>query len=195
MTAAHPKSDASSATTQDGKIPAYLSSRSSGVFIDLGKFSLVGGFDVFVNHMFSGDSRFFELDYDVFQKLLYDPDWLEATKKKSNEIRIAAGIVRFPSQRRALYRAVKLLEGGKQAEYLFEPVMLEEVFEEPAHEPTIEGNVVPIERQKNKNRQMPAKLDFDEFVADMWGKGVKYGIDADSVRKTLAKDTAYSGPR
>nr|WP_260115498.1 FapA family protein [Pseudoduganella ginsengisoli] len=30
--------------------------------------------------------------------------------------------------------------------------------------------------------ETPVKLDFDEFVADMWGKGVRYGIDEAAVR-------------
>lgn len=170
-------------------IPGYVSNRPEGVFINLPNLYSSGGFDIFVNRMFTGESRFSKLDYDAFLKLLYDESWLAAMQSKCVEIKIAAGIVRFLPQRRALYKSAKILEGGKRAEYVFEPVSIEVAYEEPVYGEPGEDGVAPIIRQESKTRQEPAKLDFDEFVADMWSKEVKYGIDADTVRKVIADGT------
>ncbi|MDD5300604.1 MAG: FapA family protein [Gallionella sp.] len=181
--------DLTNDTTDNLVIPGYVSNRPEGVFINLPNLYSTGGFDIFVNRMFTGESRFSGLDYDAFLKLLYDESWLAAMQSKCVEIKIAAGIVRFSPQRRALYRPAKILEGGKRAEYVFEPVSIEVAYEEPVYGEPGEDGVAPIIRQESKTRQEPAKLDFDEFVADMWSKEVRYGIDADAVRKVIADGT------
>lgn len=182
--------DLTSDTTDDPQesliTPGYVSNRPEGVFINLPNLYSVGGFDIFINRMFTGESRFLRLDYDAFLKLLYDAEWLAAMQSKCVEIKIADGIVRFLSERRALYKSVKLLDGEKYAEYVFEPVTIEVTYEEPVYGEPGEDGVAPILRQETKTRQDPAKLDFDEFVADMWTKEVKYGIDAEAVRKAIA---------
>lgn len=168
-------------------LPGFVSLKPEGVIVDLRALTLVtGGFELFVDRLFTGGMRFSGLDYGAFLKLLYDADWLAAMQGKCAEAKIASEIVRFPPQRQALYRAVKLLEGGNRAEYVFEPASIEETYEEPVYgepgedgEPTITGYV-------SKTRQVPTSLDFDEFVADMWLKGVKFGIDADAVRQAIA---------
>lgn len=170
-------------------IPGYVLNRTEGVFINLPNLYLAGGFVIFVNRMFTGESRFLGLDYDAFLKLLYDESWLAAMQSKCVEIKIAAGIVRFLQQRRTLYKSAKILEGGKRAEYVFEPVSIEVNYEEPVYGEPGEDGVAPIIRQESKTRQEPAKLDFDEFVADMWTKEVKYGIDVDAVRKAITDGT------
>jgi hypothetical protein len=80
-------------------------------------------------------------------------------------VRIAADILPFDPARRELYRSVKI--GGGRAEYYFEPVWLPD-----AADPEGPG--------------MPARLDVDEFVADMWVKGIRFGIDIDAVRAAIA---------
>jgi hypothetical protein len=80
-------------------------------------------------------------------------------------VRLAAGIRPFDPARQALYRAVKIANG--RAEYYFEPVWLPD----PA-DPEGPGQ--------------PAQLDVDEFIADMWLKGIRCGIDVDAVRAAIA---------
>ncbi|MDD2916019.1 MAG: FapA family protein [Gallionella sp.] len=170
-------------------IPGYVSNRPDGVFINLPELYSSGGFDVFINRMFAGESRFSGLDYDAFLKLIYDPEWLKSIQSKCVEIRIASEIVRFLPQRRAIYRPVKILEGGKRAEYVFEAISIEVPYKEPQYgEPDADG-VAPVIGELTKTRQETAKLDFDEFVVDMWLKEVKYGIDAEAVRKIIADGT------
>ncbi|OGS98377.1 MAG: hypothetical protein A3H99_09520 [Gallionellales bacterium RIFCSPLOWO2_02_FULL_59_110] len=167
--------------------PGFVTIRPEGVIIDLRALVLVsGGFELFVNRLFGGGMRFFGLDYAAFLKLLYDADWLAAMQGKSTEARIATKIAQFTPQRQELYRAVKLLEGGNRAEYIFEPVVIEEAYEVPVYGEPGEDGVPVITGYTSKTRQVPTKLDFDEFVAAMWQKGVKFGIDADVVRQAIA---------
>eukprot|EP01030_Chromulinospumella_sphaerica_P012314 gene12314-12105_t len=77
-------------------------------------------------------------------------------------IRFASSIEPFQPERRTLYKAVKLING--EAEYFFEPVFFE-IPDMPAQ---------------------PARLNFDEFVSDMWVKGVRFGIDAPAVRDVIS---------
>lgn len=176
-------------------VPGFVSRREDGVFIDLTKLRDGGDFETFINRLFAESTRFSGLDYALFLKLLYDIDWLVAQKKaESPELKLATEIIRFAPERRTLYRAVKLLEGGKHAEYVFEPVTLEVAYEEPVYGEPGEDGVAPITEYVSKTRPEPASLDFDEFVADMWLKGLKFGIDEGAVRKVIASGETIRMP-
>lgn len=183
--------DSAEITQEELMLPGFISIRPEGVIVDLRALTLVaGGFELFVDRLFTGGIRFFDLDYVAFLKLLYDADWLVAVQGKCAEAKIATRIARFAPQRQTLYRAVKLLGGGIRAEYVFEPVSIEETYEEPVYgEPGEDGTPV-VTGHVSKTRQVPTKLDFDEFVAAMWLKEVKFGIDADTVRQTIASGTS-----
>jgi len=115
------------------------------------------------SQVFLGSAYFAGLDYAVFTKMLYNcgPDLPESLRTKPL-LRFADSIESFHAPRRALYKTVKVING--EAEYYFEPVYLE-VPDMPA---------------------TPARLNFDEFVADMWVKGIRFGIDASAVRDVIA---------
>ncbi|MDD5384355.1 MAG: FapA family protein [Gallionella sp.] len=167
-------------------LPGFVFRRPEGIIIDLPCLHAAGGFGLFIDRLFTGGMRFSGLDYAAFLKLLYDADWLAAMQGKSAEVKIATKISRFLPQRQVLYRAVKLLEGGNRAEYVFEPVSIKEAYEEPVYGEPGEDGVPSITGYVSKTRQVPTKLDFDEFIADMWLKEVKFGIDADAVRQAIA---------
>jgi len=104
------------------------------------------------------------IDYPVLIKALYDSGpALPAGPDGRPVVRIAADIVPFNAQRRSLYRSVKI--AGGEAEYCFEPVFLAG--------PDGEGEI-------------PTRLDLDEFVADMWLKGIRFGLDLAAVRAGIA---------
>ena len=104
------------------------------------------------------------IDYPVLIKALYGSGPALPGGADSQPVaRIAADIVPFNVQRRGLYRSVKIAGGA--AEYCFEPVFLAG--------PDGEGEVA-------------TRLDLDEFVADMWLKGIRFGIDLASVRAGIA---------
>lgn len=98
------------------------------------------------------------LDYDLFQHQLYDA---EPGSPGDPPIRFAASLAPFPPSRRALYKSVRIAHG--EATYVFEPVFIDTPGGPQAAVPT-----------------------FDEFVADLWHKGVRCGIDAAVVRAGIA---------
>jgi hypothetical protein len=118
-----------------------------------------------VDGIFRGGSLLAGLDYAVFLKLLFD----DGPRDGGGMVRIAAAIQPFDAARRALYRPLKL--GGGRAEYYFEPVWLAD----PA-DPGAPGAAT--------------RLDFDEFAADLWLKGIRFGIEAAAVRAAIAAPKA-----
>ena len=160
-------------------LPAYVLLRPEGVFIKLSPPPAQDILRLFVDRLFSNEARFAGLDYAGFIGLLYDTDFASSPKGCAAELRIADNIVRFTPQRKELYKGVKIMDAGERAEYMFEPVSIEAV---PA-----DGG--PVAEQAHNVEMQPTKLDFDEFVADMWVKGVRFGIDANAVRKTIEQGT------
>lgn len=170
--------------------PGFVVKRPDGVFILLPRLQSNGDFTLFADRLFGEGLCFAGLDYALFLKLAFDADWLADAQRGGGEIRLAEDIVRFQPQRRGLYRPVKILEGGARAEYVFEPVTIEVSYEDPVYgEPDASG-VAQIVKYVTRTREQPARLDFDEFVADMWVKGVKFGIDAAAMRQVVARGTS-----
>jgi len=119
--------------------------RPDGVFAD--PTVLATTFAAAIDGVFATNNYFSGLDYAVLIKTLYNvgPN-LPRSLTGEAMIRFADDIVPFDPMRRQLYKAVKL--GGGKAEYYFEPV----VMTDPA-DPDGPG--------------VPARLNVDEFVADM----------------------------
>jgi hypothetical protein len=116
-----------------------------------------------VNQVFLSSAYFSGLDYGVFLRALYNagPELPEGIKGQPL-LRFADNIEAFAPERRELYKSVRIING--EAEYYFEPVF--------------------IEAEEGVSQQ--AQLDFGEFVADMWVKGIRFGIDAPAVREAIA---------
>lgn len=172
---------------QDMVMPVFVYNRADGVFVDLQRLTVAeGGFVRFIDRLFETGARFSGLDYNLFLNLLYDADWLAQAKNKSTNVKLADNIVRFLPVRQALYRKVKVLAGDMRAEYMFEPVSIEEIYQEPLYGDPGEAGVAPVTGYETRTRKVATRLDFDEFVADMWLKGVKFGLKEDVIRKTIA---------
>lgn len=144
-----------------GGLSAAIVKRDDGIYFDAAAdaVSCVAA----VGQLFLGGAYFAGLDYAVFTRVLYHcgPE-LPPGQAGKPLLRFADSIEPFHAVRRGLYKTVKLI--GGEAEYYFEPVY----FEVPDLPP------------------QPARLKFDEFVADMWGKGIRFGIDAPAVRDVIA---------
>lgn len=163
---------------KEGEIafPSFIVRRTEGVFADLAKLESSARFEVFVERVFSSGQFFTGLDYARFLELLYDypPEKIAAAvkgseaSKKSTLVRFAADVTVLSPERRALYNPPRIVDG--EAEYLFEPAVLERVVEEGGEKRVLSERTT---------------LSFDEFVADMWTKGVRYGIDAHVVLKAI----------
>lgn len=147
--------------TAQGDLPAAIVKRADGVYFEADA-SAVSCLSA-VSQVFLSSAYFSGLDYAAFTKMLYNcgPDLPESLRAKPL-LRFADGIEPFHAARRGLYKTVKVING--EAEYYFEPVF----FEVPDMPP------------------QPARLNFDEFVSDMWVKGIRFGIDAPAVRDVIA---------
>jgi uncharacterized protein len=157
--------DAASAAAAAGDLPSSLVQRADGVYFKAE--TPAATLQAAANQVFLSGACFRGLDYGVFIRALYGvgPD-LPQGMDGQPLWRFADEIVPFPSGRRDLYKSVRIV--GGEAEYYFEPVFIE-----------VEGEA-PV----------PAHLDFGEFVADMWTKGIRFGIDAPVVREAIAHGKA-----
>lgn len=148
-------------------LPQGIVRRDGGLHFDTGlpAASLLAA----VDRLFAAGAMFAGLDYLVFLKVLYGagaPLPRGAVAPDLPLVRFARAVTAFAAPRRALYKSLKIISEGAEAEYYFEPV-----FEEGAY-------------------GLPARLDFDEFVAALWGRGVRFGIDANAVQAALASGRA-----
>jgi hypothetical protein len=168
-------------------LPAYLLRQKDGIFVDLTLFPVGGGFELFIDKLFSEGTRFQGLDYRLLMDLLYDYDAILDANGIGAKLKLASDVVVFSPKRKALYKGVKVDSQGKRAEYFFEPVQIEVVVEEPVYgEPGADG-VAPIVGSTRKEELKPTQLDMDEFIADMWLKGVRFGIDVEKVAGVIAR--------
>ncbi len=195
MTSAQPQSVIGNlADLRDGQIalPRFFIKRDNGLFIDLTRLESTEDLKTAVDRIFSSDAYFLDLDYERFIKLLFSADPSEASTadkvaKETPLIRFASDIVAFPTARRALYKGIKISNGA--AEYFFEQVYLESVIDEAIYGEDADGAQVVVGFDK-KIVSVRAALTFDEFVADMWLKGIHFGIDAAAVRAAIKTGTA-----
>ena len=123
-----------------------------------------------IDNVYRAGNYFVGIDYPVLLKALFDhgPE-LPRGPDGALVVRFAADIQAFDPTRRTLYRAPKI--GRGYAEYVFEPVWLPDPFD-----PEAEG--------------FPTRLDIDEFIADMWMKGIRCGLDLPAIRAALASNKA-----
>lgn len=186
------------ANLKEGEValPQFIVQCGEGLLADLSRLDSSDSFALFAERVFSAGSCFHDLDYARFLELLYDypPEKIAAAAKaltaegKSPLIRFAADIVAFDPERRTLYKTPRI--AGSVAEYVFEPVMLERSVDEPLSGEGGNGGPAAVGQAK-KTVPERATLAFDEFVADMWSKGIRYGIDAEAVRSAI--DSGISG--
>ncbi|WP_041193144.1 flagellar assembly protein A [Candidatus Symbiobacter mobilis] len=155
-------------------MPAFIDDRPEGVFVNLEKLPSEWNFRTFVNDLFAQGFRFEELEYSLFLKLAYP---VEPLSKEDSFLLLAKKIVPFPSERKVLYKEVRVMNHGAHAEYMFEPVFLEHTEKEPVYGEPDENGEKPITGYEEQVHAEPTHLDLDEFIAAMWMKGVRYGID------------------
>lgn len=167
---------------KDGEVllPAFIERRAAGLFVDPVMAARNSGFMSFVERVFAAGGRFVGLDYAVFLNLLY-----ELTEPTPVPVRLADHLVPFQPARRALYRTVKISPDKSAAEYVFEPVEIETEELALVFGPPGEDGGAEVIGQEVKKRSEPTQLDFDEFVAAMWEKGVRFGIDETHVREAI----------
>ena len=169
----------------DVLLPNYLLRQADGVFVNLSLFPVGGEFDKFIDRLFAGGFRFVQLDYKLLMNLLFNYDEILDTYGKEAKARLAKDIVSFPGRRKKLYKALKIDPNFEGAEYFFEPVEIE-VEVQPDGENTADG-ALPNVRTEHISDMQPTTLDIDEFVADMWLKGVRFGIAINEVAGVISR--------
>ncbi|WP_431476693.1 flagellar assembly protein A [Massilia eburnea] len=148
-----------------GSLPAGVAQRPDGVYLDVRL--LAPELSAAVDALFRSGYVLRGLDYPVLARVLYGVG-PELAPNPELLVRVGERLEPFPTGRKSLYRNVKIRDG--EAEYFFEPIYL------PAEE-LPDGTLLP---------ERLAQLDFDEFVADMWLKNVRFGIQVAAVRAALA---------
>lgn len=167
-------------------LPAYLLRQKDGIFVDLSIFPVGGGFELFIDKLFSEGARFQGLDYRLLMDLLYDYDAILDKHGIGSKLKLAGDVVVFAPKRKALYKGVKIDSQGKRAEYFFEPVQIEVMTEVPVYGTPDADGVALIVGSTRKEELKPTKLDTDEFIADLWLKGVRFGIDVEKITGVIA---------
>ena len=174
----------------DGEIllPSFVFRDASGIEVDPGIMEGPGAMQRFVDRVFSNGSFFVGLDHAALSQLLYPPaaaDSQTAPPQKAR-VRIADTISIFAPERRALYVAAKPADNGTRIEYLFSPARLERRVEVPLFGDVDADGKPVLTGYEHVLRQEPTTLDVDEFVAAMWNKGVRAGIDIAAVSAAIA---------
>lgn len=168
-------------------LPGFVRRTERGLEVDLAVLEPGDDFRKLVERVFGGGLLFRGLDYANFHKLLYDADALEQMRRqfeqagKKPELFLAADIAPFAEARRPLYRGFKLDEDGASAEYFFEPLIIDVATEESESGEAMVGG-------RQREIAQATQLDFDEFIAAAWDKGLRFGLDAAAIKANIQKN-------
>jgi hypothetical protein len=174
-------------------LPRFVLPHPDGLYVDLSMLDSGSEFSQFAGRVFESGNFFQDLDYPVFLKLLYEPASDELYQSASGtqerpEVRFAKAIIPFIAWRRPIYRDIRIDEDGSRAEYIFEPVMVDITEQIPIYGPLGEDGRAAVTGYETRTSSVRARPDPDEFVAAMWGKGIRFGLDIDEIRRAAASD-------
>lgn len=182
-------------TLAEGQVllPRFVLERSDGLYVDLSMLDSGQEFIQFAERAFTSDNLFSNLDYPTFLKLLYQPESEELLKlasgsKERPEVRFASGIGPFPKLRRSIYRDVRIAPDGSRAEYIFEPVLLDVAEQLPIYGPPDENGITPITGYEMVTQTIKARTDLDEFIAAMWLRGIRFGLDLPQITRAIGSE-------
>jgi uncharacterized protein (DUF342 family) len=174
-------------------LPNFIVWSEEGLYVVLPALEVPAHFSVFVDRVFASGWRFVDLDYACLQKLLYEVDrtvigqLVHDLQKNGGRptLRLAAGLTEFPPERQQYYRDVKIIDEGAGAEYLFEPLLSECA---PAQPMQAEPGVSDAGLEGSPSQDLAGRviLDLDEFIAAMWCRQVRFGIDVAQVKEAFS---------
>ena len=165
--------------------PSYVLMRETGVHVQISGIPSQEALREFADRLFNNGAYFVGLIYPVFMELLYGNTPLASLGNGRDEIKFAERIAPLPSERMELYKGLKIERRGESAEYLFEPPFLEVKRSEPVFGlPDAEGKT-PIVSYRDVIDRIPTELRFDEFVASLWVKELRFGIDEGVVEDAI----------
>jgi uncharacterized protein (DUF342 family) len=157
-------------------LPRYITRQQDGVFVVLQSYDSASHFASFLDRIFCANMRFVNLQYASMCNLLYNwtlPDIYKHARDlesagKEPILRLASDIVPFSAQRQKYYRNPRLIEGGDAAEYAFGPIFAEDDDEDSGSK--------------------TVRLDVDEFIAMLWSKSVRFGINTQLVQEAFLRE-------
>lgn len=143
---------------------------------------------MFVHRVYMAGSCLVDVDIEALCELMYPRTAAGGTPppRVTTPLVIASAIRPIPPERQALYKSIKITDGGSVAEYMFEPSFIEQIIEKPLYGPPDENGNTPVTGTEKVTINEPTTLDFDEFIAMMWQKGLCVGLDLPAIRKALA---------
>ena len=176
-------------------LPRFIIRRTDGLYVDISMIETTSNFSQFVDRVFGNQAYFVGLNYPLLLKLLFEPEAPELLQHVDSggshpTLRLATEIVAFKPERQAIYHPVKLSADGAVAEYLFAPVSIDQVVEEPVFGPPEADGSQPLLHYERRTVSVRTRLDIDEFIAAMWLQGLRFGLDVDAVKASIAKDAA-----
>ncbi|WP_018988417.1 flagellar assembly protein A [Aromatoleum toluclasticum] len=168
----------------DEPLPGFIVRDEGGLWADLPQLGSSADFRAWVEQAFIRGICFRGLDYPAFVRLAFDceagrvDDEVRACAAagRSPRVRFAAAITHILPVRIPLYRGLKI--SGARAEYLFEPVSIDCTVPHTGAGGSPDGAEFETVTQKTR-------LDFDEFIAQAWLKGLRCGIDEAALRGAI----------
>lgn len=175
-------------------LPDFIVCESSGVYADLSCLPSSSVFQHAVDQLFVQGWFFKDLNYNRFVELTFrlPPALMDEKRQEclqSGEglrLRFAAGLEKIEERRVLLYRGLKM--AGKKATYFFEPLSLEEEVETIVTLEGEGGEEAAVAGTEKQIIETPTTLDPDEFVNQMWIKGLRFGLNMDRVRTIIAQN-------
>lgn len=146
----------------------YLFMDSKGLLVLLEKMAEVKPFRDFVNHVFQMGHYFRGISYKNLMAVYYR---FGSARAQFPRLRLADGIAPLPQRREMLYQG-ELLLSPEQAEYDFTM--------QTDTRATFAQGVKPAAVADEAPRTL------DEFVAVLWKKGLRFGLDLEAVKQGLA---------
>lgn len=182
------------AAGNDLLLPAFVRRKDTGIHINLASLDSSEAFRTFADRIFSSGQFLRNLDYANLHKLLYESDAETLAQErrkleqagKTLELYLASAIEDLPESRIPLYRGFKLDPQGASAEYFFEPLVIDVEIEEPVQGTSATDDTATGSRKREITQV--TKLDFDEFVAAAWNKGLRYGLDVALIKAGIQKN-------
>ncbi len=157
-------------------LPNFIQRRAEGLFITPGALETQDRLRKFVERIFSEGRYFADLDYAVFDDALFAAG---SAEESGRPVRLAADIRNFEPSRRGLYKGIAVINDGKSAHYMFEPVFIEDEDDS--------GDAQSAASRLARAKPQPATLDVGEFIAHAWNNGIRFGIDVTRVREAIDK--------
>ncbi len=139
-----------------------------------------------VDTLFREGFLFSEVDYPMLMAVLFTTEYFEHRPLLS--ARVAKSLARFDPERQSLYREVMIEEDGSVAEYFFESIQTPQVLNQPIYSPD-GGKKNQLLGYHEVTCLAPVQLEFDEFVAALWLKGVRFGLLEETIRKHLREQS------